>query len=83
VFSATRHPSTLRLPPSTYHLFRASGLRLIDLADASGLSIGHVRRCLLGERPCSPELLSALVRLGVVDRAAATARDILAVVGAE
>ena len=80
--AATRRPAGLRLPRSTYRLFRASGYRLVDLADASGgLSIGHVRRCLLGERPASPQLLDALARLGVVHRAASTARAVLDLAG--
>jgi hypothetical protein len=66
------------LPKVTSTLRLIAGLPLRAISEAAGgYSQGHVLRVLRGERTCSPRLLAALVRLGLVERAEATAHAVL------
>ena len=48
------------------------------LAETSGLSIPHTVNCLAGRKPVPPSLFVAMIKLGLVERAEARARSLLA-----
>jgi hypothetical protein len=71
-------PPRIVLPPAIDAARRLADVRVTTLAETCGLSIPHTVNCLAGRKPAPPALLAALIKLGLIERAEACARELLA-----